>query len=42
MLGDQASAFNEKLHTGVSVRFFNDMIPTGQGGIGKVTGSTLR
>src|SRR5258706_456349 len=28
--------------TGVSVRFFNDMIPTGQGGIGKVTGSTLK
>jgi hypothetical protein len=28
--------------TGVSVRFLNDMIPTSQGGIDKVTGSTLR
>jgi DNA invertase Pin-like site-specific DNA recombinase len=28
--------------TGVSVRFFNNMIPTGQGGIGRVTGSTWR
>src|SRR5262249_57678198 len=28
--------------TGVSVRFFNVMTPTGQGGIGKLTGSTLR
>ena len=28
--------------TGVSVRFFNDMITTGQGVMGKSTGRTLR
>src|ERR1700752_4295324 len=27
--------------TGVSVRFFNVMTPTGQGGIGRFTGTTL-